>query len=28
VTVAALKAAGVEVFSDHEIERLIERIGQ
>lgn len=28
VTAAALKAAGVEVFSDREIERLIDRIGQ
>lgn len=28
VTAAALRAAGVEVFSDQEIERLIERIAQ
>ncbi|PDT16280.1 purine-nucleoside phosphorylase [Rhizobium sp. J15] len=28
VTAAALKAAGVEVFSDREIERLIERISE
>lgn len=28
VTAAALKAAGVEVFSDREIEQLIERIAQ
>ncbi|OWV92315.1 purine-nucleoside phosphorylase [Rhizobium sp. R635] len=28
VTAAALKAAGVEVFSDREIERLIDRIAQ
>ena len=28
VTAAALKAAGVEVFSDREIERLIERIAE
>ncbi|MGO7209409.1 DUF523 domain-containing protein, partial [Rhizobium ruizarguesonis] len=27
-TAAALKADGVEVFSDREIEQLIERIGQ
>ncbi|NKM50333.1 DUF523 domain-containing protein [Rhizobium leguminosarum bv. viciae] len=28
VTAAALKAAGVEVFSDHEIEQLIDRIAE
>ncbi|EJZ20440.1 DUF523 domain-containing protein [Rhizobium sp. Pop5] len=28
VTAAALKAAGIEVFSNHEISRLIDRIGQ
>jgi len=28
VTAAALKADGVEVFSDHQIEELIDRIAQ